>query len=307
MQHITLVKTFPPSATIAHIYEHLYYDTLIQLMANHKLISRLDYYITAKTYIPGLVYINIELYTPQGRNIANKLDNQHINLDDSAVAVALLQVMAEEKSTIRGSANIFEVLSKLDKKPWLNLDHLDFIDLREEHNNKLLANMDTVLKTKNLEVSLKLQAATTNDLTPLFAVISHILLANLENSLMDIYGYYAFDESTKSNKLTSVLRASQEHRPRLTDELDTCKETITQLLKIRFVERLVQTLNIIEKGDPRPDELQIYDTTHILVGKKGWRNLATENNIRVVLQNMVLVLTYGEEKQQVQLAKIAKQ
>lgn len=307
MQHITLVKTLPTSADLSHVYEHLYYDALLQFMAEHNLISRLDYYITAKTYRPGLIYFDIELYTSQAQSIAAQLGQQKISLEDAAVAVALLQIMAENKHALRGEINIFEVLSELDRKSWINLEQVDLIDLREhKQSNELPVYTKAELKTQNLKVSLKLRPASRRDLTPLFAAISHILIANLENSLMDTYGYYAFEESTEPNKFTSFLRASQEHRPILTDELDTCKEAITQMLRMRLVERLTQTLSTIPGEGSLPDELEIYNATHILVGKKGWQSLATENNIQSVLQNMTLELSFGKEKQHMQLADITE-
>jgi len=303
MKRLTLVKTCGSSA-LGHLYEHLFYDALVQFLTSKKLVSRLDYFIHARTYEPGLVHVDIELYTSAAQELAGQLAKQRISVDDASVAIALMQVMAENEVAFQGDKGIFKALKDIDGVPWRDLKDIYSVDVRAQVDSdvQIKKNDNIHLETQTLKLTLAMPSKLHLELTPLFAVVAQIILANLENSLMDTYGYYAFDERTQLTpskvSLSSLLRASKQHRKTLTGELATCQETATWLLGIEFVKRLHAYLESLNGTHEIaiPDELDIYNATRVLVGRRGWGELGSEHNIKTVLQSTALELQYGKEK-----------
>ncbi|HSE29752.1 MAG TPA: hypothetical protein VLA77_04175 [Candidatus Saccharimonadales bacterium] len=307
MLKTTLVKICG-STDLAHLYEHLFYDALVQFMTDRGLVSRLDYFIHGRAFAPGLIHFDIDLYTEEAQSIKNDLTEQRINTDDPSVAVALLQLMSENKTLFHGNKKIFEALAKVDEQPWQNLDLLNTLDLSAKIHDDPNINFNPTkeeLITSTLKLTLSAEILE-QKLTPLFIVVGRIILSNLENTLMDTYGYYAFGESGRKNStslgLSSLFRASSKHRLKLTEELSDCKETLEWLNGIDFANkahRHLTSLNI-----HLPDELEIYDASKLLIGRIGWRNIATKSNIQKVLEAAKLNIKYNKEDQELELSQI---
>jgi hypothetical protein len=79
-----------------------------------------------------------------------------------------------------------------------------------------------------------------------------------------------------------------------------------RMKRIGLVPRLAQSLqaSTYDTAWGGPNELWVYEATKMLVGAAGWREIATEENIRLLLQNTKLRLTLGQEKCELMLAAV---
>jgi hypothetical protein len=166
--------------------------------------------------------------------------------------------------------------------------------------------------TRQLKLELSFDIALqTKALTPLFHVLANVLADNIADGLVERYGYYyAASERSEytSHKAreTFSFRANRKAIPSLTDEIEVCEEDIEMILKLGLVPKLAKYLRSATYSEAwqAPDELKVYEATDVLVGAKGWRELASEENIKRLLHDSVLTLKYGREEQVIHLAKI---
>ena len=296
------------SSDLAHLYEHLFFDALVDFFDNKDCIMRLDYSLRGKTYEPGLLHFDISLYTQPAIDAAQQIGSVSIPTDDPSVSVALLQLMAEHGKELRGNEKLFEALKELDKKEWENLETLETLDLNEQDERSSPVELtDNRLATKTLSCELSANTGLSQNLLPLFEVVSNVVLTAMQNALASTYGYYPPGSPFKYDKAeracVALLHASSQHRPELTEELGTCKEAFNQLIKASMPAKIVAEL-ASPGSDQSPaivDELEIYNSTKTLIGRAGWKKLATKENIEQILQTSTLKLKYGTNRRSTRL------
>jgi hypothetical protein len=313
MKCLILIK---PSNTpnIAHLYEHIFVGTVDNLFIKNKLYRYIDYHIDARAYLSGMVYIEILFYSDKAVTLSDEILRLEPKFNEDSIDGSLWQIMAEKQCSIFSKNDkIKEQLKLMQKYPWQTMDELATLDILD--NRKAAIDFECTptakrnFKRLKCEIILETTFAKQNPkLTVLFTVLSYVLTDNISVMLSDDFYYFGTGNSCiYSNKVTKGVANFIRHReqnPQLTDELLACKDCIKDMFANGVLERMVSFLQASTYKEPHktPDEIKLYEATGILIGPRGWRAIATKQNIDNIINSTTLKLTYGKEIQKTKLA-----
>ncbi len=316
MNRIILVKTCN-ELELAHVYEHLYLSALSALFKERKLLDYLDYRWHGETHHGGYIYIYVALVTPQAQKLAAELACLDLSFAWESVIDAVAEVEAESKKRIGGNNKVaLQELKKLHAQPWQTIDEFTYFDSKNmRRSRKIFWDSDQDAHTKILKSEFILDNTFVEEnriQLPLFRSVVRTLEDNVTHDLVREFNYYRLEgESTVYNKSTTkegvAYRVRAKRDDHLENELDIYKMSITWALEQNFISKLVLFMqNRRQQGKELigPDEVDIYKACGIFMGDKGWRETATEANIREIMKYTTLQLTFGREKQVVELASL---
>ena len=316
MKRLILVKT-SPEVQLAHLYEHIYLMAVVECLKSHQLFDYLDYWFYGKTYYGGVMHLEVHLYTAEAEKLLPKLKRLDPSFDKDIIAGAVAQIIAEKGVRIGGNPNLFgKALQELQAQPWQTMDALTSYTRFMRGSRKVFWDTDIKARTKEMHCALILDntfVQQRRELLPLFDVVAHILQDNMANLLTDNY-YYHLEGSTSTYtkqlaKRVCTFRAWLPAIARLTDELEVCRAFIVEAFHHNIMARTADFLQRVtyesyETMFITPDELKLYEATGILLGGAGWRKIATEPNIKILLQHTTLQLTFGRQRQSFRLDEL---
>lgn len=310
MKNVTLIKCHPV-IQLGHLYEHLFLRCINNFFYEHGLFKMLDYAAYGVTYEEGgIITAVVELYSDEAIKLSGRIDQLHINFDDEGydISTALFQVTAEEpdKLYISDLNKVVKELKQLDQDPWQHIDSIDVLDTKtiRRKNKPIYLTNQPEMKPKILRLSIHLDedtAGTHRELSPLFMFIGRIILMTIGNRVGATYGTYAGElYGNKQYSLVSELLISQKalSGAQLAKVAQTIEETLTHSLNKKTYMRIIASLSSVSyvyAPDIAPNLERMITETGVLVGEKGWRRLATIQNIESLLSDSRIELKLGRQ------------
>lgn len=303
MNRLILVKTFSP-VDMAHLYEHLFYGKVSELFTNTGLYQYVDYSLVGKTLQPGIVVIDIELYTADAIELSKTIPNIQIDVNEDAVFSAITQLMAEEERLPSNSnfSALKKELKKLDSIKWTKIDRLALIQPAHlvSRNTKQIFSISNGKPQKSTDltfaITLDLKVLKEeNNLLPLFYELSRILIDNLNATLPYTLGCYSigdeFKKTSTNISLINTFKVANTKSINITydDILESAQNLVKDLKKLKVFERhlsSLQKLSYIDAPNLTPNFEDVYNSTGILIGSSGWKYIATIENFKLILNNI---------------------
>lgn len=313
MQRLVYIKTHS-SPHVAHLYEHLYISAVSNLFLRHNLFALGDYYLAGRTYMGGFIHIDILLITPEAMALGKVLKDVRPTLDDESIAGGLLELMAEEQGRARCDfKTVQKSVKELHKKPWQTFEEfMTFNTLKTRRtytelsfSHKKPKHFRTIFTEFLLSKSF---AEATPSAKPLFWIVASVLTNNMIHDIVSQHSYYPYSLNMLNDKGT--LKSSRRYRglrKAATEPSNTlliCKQSLENMLAKNIIEKIIRHANEDFNRLPMgaPDELDIYESTKVLVGKAGWRQISTAENVKEVIQHTTLQVKCGSETQSFKLS-----
>ncbi len=318
MKSIILTKSHP-TIQLAHLYEHLFVGRINQFFYDKGLFKYLDYTVAGTTWDNGgIIIINCDLYSKAAINLIDDIVQLRIQHEDGHknVSRALTQIVAEEAYTIYVSDSqiVLDELEMLNQQPWQNLDSFSTLDTKTIRQKSKPIYLTTQLQSKPRELKLSLVldepfAKDNRRLLPLFNVLSHILLYTLSDRVSATTGTYVkkIGEPTKPTRLTSRLLVSRQEIALLDlqDISIVAHKTIEHAVNDQTLQRIVEEFSSVSynlRPNEAPNTENMLRDCGILIGSKGWKDIATHENLSKLLSNMSMSIRFGKNTQTIKLS-----
>jgi len=317
-QYIILKKS--PSIQLAHLYEHIFCMQINRILRDKKMYLYSDYNLIGKTYHGGLIYIEYSQYAKNCHiNIKKIISNLKIDFKTNITDIGISQLIAEKESLIWANNydGVIAELNKLHKESWIDIDNFGIINAKEIRRKSypLFLAEDKVPKIQKLSISMLLNEELAKDqqiLIPLFRQVGYLILTNLEYSICDTYGGFGIDiifKEEKSVKLTDNIRLVSKDLS-IDDSLITLTEDlVSSLVNDGAAKRLINNLSsmLYKNGPDNTVNFEHnYEDTLFFIGSKGWKSIANQNNINLLLDNSSIELKLGNKTKDISLLPIIK-
>lgn len=309
MKNITLVKSHP-SVQLGHLYEHLFMRYLNEFMYEKGLFKFLDYAATGTTFEEsGVIIVSVDMYNEDACRFASDIQKLSVNLGSNPkehLVNALQQIVAEEPKTLQitDMNELVNALTVLDKQPWSNLDDITFVDTNSIRKKKppIYLTEQPSGRQRHLYISLECDREIHNELLPVFYIICKFLLHNIVSRLSYEYGFYPERLYSKTrHTVVSDLAYKSSTIPRVdvSDIHRSVSTVIDQLLSAAVISRLAKSFSSVHYSkscEAAPSFEEILQDTGVLIGSKGWQELATEKNIRNLIDQIIINIKCGRER-----------
>lgn len=313
------------SQQVAHLYEHIFCVALDDFFYENKLFPYLDFDIVGRTF-RGVIYVKIHLYTDAAKRLAKKIPGVEIYFDEQKLNIAIIQLGAElqEVLGIAGEGNdskkiLAEELYVLDQQSWKDIDDVAVVDLHKaELIPGALYRVDGAKKlpTKKNEVLYSVDDAFTGshrDVLPLFPDIAQLISASVRAVLYGQFGFYpdgfSFAPENQTAELVHSFRTAQSLKFSVNDVRVAVEDTIGELHKEKAFERLTGELGRVTDYDSDvivSDPYAVYERTGVIIGVKGWQQIATKENCDMILAHMKVTIKVGDESTSFNVASALK-
>lgn len=282
-------------------------------MFENGLYKSLDFAAWGSTYDQGgIIEINRELYSKKAQAFADKIAGLRIDVGERGdlVVPALRQICAEEKFQIRGSDSrkILAELRLLDERPWTNLDDVESIDTTKLKTSRkfLYLSRYEQASPRTLSIVIAPTDEMPRDLTPLLHQTARLVLLATSDQLATARGYYQgeLDGVASSNRTVSELLVYRREARLVNLEvdcafvLDSIRQVLSDETKRRFLES-IQSYTYAGSSDDyliAPGQDRVIKQTNFYVGSRGWKQLATPENLEKVINTMLISVEFGRRK-----------
>ncbi|MFZ2126211.1 MAG: hypothetical protein WAV04_01750 [Candidatus Microsaccharimonas sp.] len=301
-QYIFLKKS--SSILNAHLYEHLFYMSIVDYLSSKGLYKYIDYDLVGKTYHGGFVYIELSSYnklTSLNQRVMSRLD---LELNEERVDIALGQVSAEIKKTLHVSNmdSLVERIKTLHAEPWYSIEELDQLDFKLFHDsNEGSIQLGGPVKSKQIAVSIIAKDSTSKnrEYIALTRQLYKAVSDNLADTFCDTFGLFDAGDSFQrqtTHRLDTVLLTSDKHLE-LEDGYELlAKQLINSMVKDGAFARLSKNLKDMSYRKDTMSAVSIesnYEDTLTVIGLKGWKRIATIENIYSILEGSDVVIKMG--------------
>ena len=296
MQRIFLCKQ-ATSPIEAHIYEHLVMNTLKQTMQRANLLRQIDYYALGSHYSDtGFITIDIDLYTNEAIDLANKLRHLQADTSDGALRLATNQIVAEKNRTL--TCDDIEALQQniaaLNRTDWQAIDEINQpLIIKQLAEHKFLYEINKPAPSVN-RISCSLNISINDD--PALLALFYYLAFAIHGTVADIVnthlGYYSLEESAVKIDETLHCVCDFAVLSDLENKVELQKiyhDTIKRIREEAVLDRICQRLKSFSYSSGRMDTPNI--DTYIselgaIIGEKTWKKLANASIIGNLLDNM---------------------
>ena len=300
MKRLILLKHSDAIDT-AHLYEHIFCGAVYKYFKKKKLFEYLDYSLVGKTHRPGVIQIDVELYSPEAIGCANELKSLDVAFDQETIAMSIAQILAEEQKPlfITDFTHLQDELIALHKHTWQTIDDFESFDglNKKTRSGPFYVAKGEAQVAQRFSVGVYLDpefAKLHRELLPLFRELAVLVTDNLRQELISVYGSYSykstFKHSIQETRLIDEFRAADVDGIRVDPDaiLASSQSLVTSLYKAGVFKRYSKVLGGLSSlNDPNlsPDLEANYADTRFLMGSAGWKNIATDKNVSLVLAN----------------------
>lgn len=289
-----------------HLYEHLFCDELFHRLEERGLHSYIDYQIEALTYHKGFIHLELYVRRELHDEVYALIQTITINIEQSSIDTGLAQLSSEKECVMSGDMDkIHDTLRELNATPWTTVRDFASYDASGVRGAHLpLFATDHTISTHKAKVELILQkdfANSNKHLTPLFYCVAYGMLGDVSDTLQANYAYYVFDneivQSGKGLKLQSIFRVIKDYRETPKLLLSKAQEVIERIVEDGSLRRLAVLLRDSEYiyRNPFIDERHIFEATGVLIGDEGWKEIASEANVNLLLQHAYIQVKAGRD------------
>lgn len=311
MKRLILIKQ-SPAIQLGHLYEHIFCSHVDTLLYEHHLFPDLDYTIAGKTYYGGIISVDLELYTDKAIALTPMISALKINLDETIIATAASQILAEREEPLAstGYDDVKRALESLDVQPWQNIDDVELIDIKDirKKTGPFFIAEGKSRPAQKLTTGVYLDATFAKkhrELMPLFRQFAWLITSSLQGVLADTYGYFSFNEvyrnSTTPQGVLNTFKVgdADDIEVNLSEILETCFEVVRDLQQYgafdRYMEELRKT-SYYNHPNLALNLERLYEETHVFIGPKGWKKIATEENRDLLLEHTFIEIRSGRNK-----------
>jgi hypothetical protein len=308
---------------VARLYMHLFCMAVDNFFYGKQLFPYLDYDLSTRV-IRGIIYVRINLYTAEAKELHKELAELRVPLDDASRTMAILQIAVDKQQVfgIVGDAEpnfeaLNEELSTLDDRPWQDIDSFDLIDPQDNQLVRgafypLAEKRELATQEVNIASSLDESFADTHgELLPLFWHLAMVTSESIGRELYKNAGLYGVATSHEpENRVTTLVRhyrAAPEVAQKLNDIRDLVDGVILDLDDSDAYRRMTTELESVSRsatGRILPDPIALYDRTGIILGIKGWKRIATGENCDLILSNMKVSVSAGSERASIDVKEL---
>lgn len=291
MKSLALVKT-TPDMQLGHLYEHIFVKNLQQYLRNQGWISCLDYSVFGMTFKTGFIVLRIRSYSENlDLQIEKIVENLQIDFSEDEIAGAALQIFAEKMvDSVGFEENTTQELVLLEQKKWQKLEDVS-IDFGVNIPYDQYLNLEPVSLKKFYNLRLSLGFSGEDALLPLFLILGKIIENNvaeiLENERYSFLTEMDFDE--KNCLFVSIFRRSKRQKVEK-EEAWAVKEVIESLKQTKQIRKIVEagqkSFCINDEWIATP--VEILERSSRLIGKRGWQELVSVENILKVLDSITI-------------------
>lgn len=311
MKYFTIVK-YHPCVQLAHAYEHLFVSTITEYLYQHNRYKLLDYSLNGETYESGVIVINGECYNNESEKLLNNIATMEADLGSEKsgylpVAQAISQIGAEEPNMlyIGNPERVIKELKKLNTKSWKNIDSVsllpdtkaaneDIVDLIYPTNQ--LSNINSPLE---LNIEIKYQPL---QICALWCELARFIGLSVGQRICHNFSTYFSNEHIDNDGVTMTYTATFSVNRYSQSEIDleevallsrkTINDVITPDVLMRFSTYL-SSASYSHNPHFAPDISYTAHNLGVLIGSQGWKNIATSDNIKKILQAVSYSLLYG--------------
>ena len=311
MKYFTIVK-YHPCVQLAHAYEHLFVSTITEYLYQHNRYKLLDYSLNGETYESGVIVINGECYNNESEKLLNNIATMETDLGSEKsgylpVAQAISQIGAEEPNMlyIGNPERVIKELKKLNTKSWKNIDSVsllpdtkaaneDIVDLIYPTNQ--LSNINSPLE---LNIEIKYQPL---QICALWCELARFIGLSVGQRICHNFSTYFSNEHIDNDGVTMTYTATFSVNRYSQSEIDleevallsrkTINDVITPDVLMRFSTYL-SSASYSHNPHFAPDISYTAHNLGVLIGSQGWKNIATSDNMKKILQAVSYSLLYG--------------
>ncbi len=311
MKYFTIVK-YHPCVQLAHAYEHLFVSTITEYLYQHNRYKLLDYSLNGETYESGVIVINGECYNNESEKLLNNIATMEADLGSEKsgylpVAQAISQIGAEEPNMlyIGNPERVIKELKKLNTKSWKNIDSVsllpdtkaaneDIVDLIYPTNQ--LSNINSPLE---LNIEIKYQPL---QICALWCELARFIGLSVGQRICHNFSTYFSNEHIDNDGVTMTYTATFSVNRYSQSEIDleevallsrkTINDVITPDVLMRFSTYL-SSASYSHNPHFAPDISYTAHNLGVLIGSQGWKNIATSDNMKKILQAVSYSLLYG--------------
>lgn len=309
MKQLILFKQ-SKSIQLGHLYEHIFYAHIISFFRKNHLYQRLDYSLSGETYHHGVIFIIIELYTKAAVELSNYVPELNVEFNQTNISIAATQLLAEKERPFGGAGleSVQHALQTLHTQPWQSIDEIRIIDtktIRKTAYPFYIAE-GKPLPSKKLTVLLKVDPEfmrSRRELLPLFREVAWLIIANLQDTLADRYGYFSLADNFMVTKhkmyLANTFQVAHTNEAHMEECLKTSLEIIKDLQTHKGFTRYVaelQNISYTNRPNLAPNLQKNLKDTLIVMGARGWHEIATAENCELILGHMSIGVQFGRHK-----------
>jgi hypothetical protein len=258
-------------------------------------------------YHGGIIVVEFAAFTQEAENAIKDLLTLRLTINEDTMLNAWNQVESEKQEPFghSGFETIIAELKELDNLSWQTFDKLDVINLNDvrRQSKPFYISTGKLKRTKSLFIDFYLDTTTVQkkqQLLPLANRLLSVIGLNTQYFLTREMGIYFDDEIMHYDKKSLTYRLKFKTYPELEfsdDELgDAISYVIKELYEGGAFERLCTELQSIPQSLEYwigPSINWVYDSSYQVVGAKGWKRLATEDNVRELLYGIHVNARFG--------------
>lgn len=306
MKRLQLIKT-SAEVEAAHLYEHLFINSLMKLFRANGLLNYLDFRFDARSYQGGFIFINVLLISKNAQNLTDKIESLEIDVSESAISNAITQITAEKGIKFGGDPRkLIEYLKLLSRQEWVKPAEFGLMDAAQiRRSRRSFWPTDKKARTARVRCSIVLDkkfAKSHRHLLPLFAIVADAVLDNVTMSLLDdLNGYTKFLETAAYDRkfVESVDIYFEQAYFDWRKVVRNCEDT-----SISICGKLPSILpGWLRNYDFLPDITDVFEKSQILIGEAGWNNIGTSDNINLLIRNSLLRIESGDQNIKIKFKK----
>ena len=317
----TILIKHSSTIQLGHLYEHLFVHELNRYLYDKGLFKLIDYSLFGTTYENGVIAIDFKAYTSQAAELLESISKIKISssINEECILNSLYQISAEEPTLlyIPNSNELTKLLIDLDNTQWQDLDSISILNYRgaRKKNTSIYLTDEASPKPQMIKflVSISKDIIDMNpELIPLSVMLSRIFIYTVGNNLANDFGLYTGQIYSRKRGTETTLELLAAKSPRrisfsaedLALNIDT---SIKYMLNTPAItSRLVPELKSISYRNDignSPDYDGYLQDSNILLGAKGWAEIATTQNIELLIDNMSYAIKLGRETKHSRLSK----
>lgn len=307
MRQISLLKQCN-SVQLGHLYEHIFYAHLDTRLREKGFYQPLDYDIYAATYEGGMIHIELIIYADELSSFSiEDVEELAVSFSEAHIATAIDQIIAEKELPVGYESFdiLCTLLNNLHAEPWRDLDEFGFVDtksLRQSYKGFYISEGQPV-KSRKLIAYLTIDKEfikNNRQLSPLFRQVAGLIMQNFSLDLADSQGYFVASSAylmTESTKIKSEFRVGN-ILVNTEEDIQYCVDIVKELYDNNAFTRLVNVLQRVsykQEWWKAPNMEATYEDTAIFIGSEGWKEIATLENIDLLLKQMSIELRFGKQ------------
>lgn len=287
-------------------------STVTEYLYQHNRYKLLDYSLNGETYESGVIVINGECYNNESEKLLNNIATMKADLGSEKsgylpVAQAISQIGAEEPNMlyIGNPERVIKELKKLNTKSWKNIDSVSLLPDTKATNEDIVDLIYPTNQLSNINSPLELNIEIKDQplqICALWCELARFIGLSVGQRICHNFSTYFSNEHIDNDGVTMTYTATFSVNRYSQSEIDleevallsrkTINDVITPDVLMRFSTYL-SSASYSHNPHFAPDISYTAHNLGVLIGSQGWKNIATSDNMKKILQAVSYSLLYG--------------